>query len=164
MIDLKTISTWADWEFVERAILVDFTCVYTAKSHDVLNVWPAKRASEVLKLIIDWSLFTMERDVIIDRIPLSVNSKVIDKLIPSDNVVDRIVSSVWEFSNYTDMFGDEWDDSLSVLFISGGEDGARHTVTNTVTLESGKVLVRSITYIIDNQVVREPGLNVINIF
>jgi len=143
MLDLKAVSTWADWELVERVIIVDFTCVYTARESDVLNVWPAKKSTEILKLVVNWSFFTT-----IDG-----------------EIVDQIVDSIWyaESMAYT-IYGTEMEEDKTFIYLGDGDDRASYTVTNDILLASGKMLSRSITYMIDDRIVREAGLNIINIY
>ncbi len=143
MINLKNISTWNDWELIERSVLVDFTCIYTASERDVLNVWPAKRSSEILKLVVDWSFFTML----------------------GDERISQVVYSLWNVDSmvYT-IHGTGMEDDATFIYLGGGEDRASYTVTNEILLDSGKVLSRSITYMIDDGIVREAGLNIINVY
>ncbi len=142
MLDLKLLATWNDFEIVERAFMVDFTCIYHASDKNLRNVWPNKLHSEVLELIVDWEFFTGKEDVL----------------------DDWLVSSVWEFDTGVNVFATEWDDKTSTIFVHGGVDRAIYEVKNIVLFNSGKREERVIKYVIDNQTGRRDELNVIHVY
>lgn len=57
---------------------------------------------------------------------------------------ESISASVWTLSAELNEESSSFDATTSTILISGGTAGERYTVTNTVTIDSGRVLSRSV--------------------
>ena len=81
--------------------------------------WPDKDPNEKLDYTLDWTQALIDSDV--------------------------IQSSVWSVPEGLNSSSESFDSTKCVVWLDGGTDGVKYTISNRITTSSGRIMERSAT-------------------